>query len=94
MQLDSIVVDDTFDIYSATNVLVQNAVGLTSTAAKNATVGACEDTSNYCLANSCADATVGIECKCMFKGEEAMFPTDCMQVGCADEKSFASSDNR
>ena len=91
LQLDSTVVDSTFDISAAANVLVQNVDGLTSAAVKNATVGACEDTSNYCLATSCTDAAIGIECKCMFKGEEAMFPTDCMQVR-RDRRSFASSD--
>jgi hypothetical protein len=53
LQLDSVIVDATFDIYSTANVLVQNVDGLTSTAVKNATVGACEDTPNYCLASSC-----------------------------------------
>ena len=80
-QLDSVIVDETVSIFSTANVLVQNVDGLTSTATKNATVAACADTSSFCLADSCADATVGIECKCMFKGKVAVFPTDCMQVG-------------
>ena len=91
LQLDSVIVDETVDIYSRGDVLIQNCVGFGSAATKNATVGACEDTSSYCLSDSCADATVGIECKCMFKGEEVLFPTDCMQVGYA-EQSFEFSD--
>ena len=91
LQLDSVIVDETVNIYSRGDVLIQNCVGFGSAATKNATVGACEDTSSYCLSDSCADATVGIECKCMFKGEEVLFPTDCMQVGYA-EQSFEFSD--
>jgi hypothetical protein len=89
LQLDSIIVDATFDIYSTANVLVQNVDGLTSTATKNATVAACEDTPTFCLADSCTNKIIGgIECKCMFKGEQINFPTDCMQVKYA-ERSHA-----
>ena len=49
-------------------------------AVKNATVGTCESTSDFCLAESCSDTTVGIDCICEVAGEQVAFPTDCMQV--------------
>ena len=79
VQLDSNIVDSTFDICSYSNVLVQNVVGLTDDAVKNASVATCDDTSDYCLADSCIDASVGIDCICDIDGVSNPFPTDCMQ---------------
>ena len=62
-------------------MLIQNTEGLTTVAVKNATVATCGSTSDYCLAESCSDVTVGIDCICeVASGEQVAFPTDCMQA--------------
>ena len=79
LQLDTVVVDGSVDVFSHGKVLVQNCQGLNSTAVQNASVGTCESTTDYCLAESCADDRVGIECICEIDGVPNPFPTDCMQ---------------
>ena len=79
LQLDTVVVDGSVDIFSHGKVLVQNCQGLNSTAVQNASVGTCESTTDYCLTESCADDRVGIECICEIDGVPNPFPTDCMQ---------------
>ena len=68
VQLDTITVDSTFDIISRGAVLVQNCHGLSSTAVKNASIGTCGSTSDFCIPESCADEAVGIECMCFVDG--------------------------
>lgn len=61
-------------------VLIQNCEGLASNDVQNATVGACVDTGDYCLASSCSDdATVGTDCYCYVDGIATLFPPDCME---------------
>ena len=79
LQLDTVIVDGSVGIFSLGKVLVQNCQGLNSTAVQNASVGTCESTAVYCLAESCADDRVGIECICEIDGVPNPFPTDCMQ---------------
>jgi hypothetical protein len=81
LQLDTIVVDGSVDILSHSAVLVQNCKGFNSTAIRNASVGTCQSTSDFCLAESCADADdhVGIDCICFIDGAPNPFPSDCMQ---------------
>ena len=79
LQLDTVVVDGSVDIFSHSKVLVQNCEGFNSTAVQNASVGTCQSTADYCLAESCADDRVGIECICDIDGVPNPFPTDCMQ---------------
>ena len=62
-------------------MLVQNTEGLAPAAIKNATVATCESTLDFCLAESCSDSTVGIDCICeVAGGKQVAFPTDCMQA--------------
>ena len=79
VQLDTVVVDGSFDIFSHSKVLVQNCIGLNNTAVQNASVGTCQSTTDYCLAESCANDHVGIECICDIDGVLSPFPTDCME---------------
>ena len=79
LQLDTVDVDGTVDIFSHSKVLVQNCKGLNSTAVRNASVGTCQSTTDHCLAESCTDARIGIECFCDIDGVPNPFPTDCMQ---------------
>ena len=77
--LDTVVVDGSVDIISHTKVLVQNCKGFNSTAVQNASVGTCQSTTDYCLAESCSGDRVGINCICDVDGVLNPFPTDCMQ---------------
>ena len=80
LQLDTVVVDRSVNILSNRKVLVQNCKGFNSTAVQNASVGACQSTTDYCLAESCADdRDVGTDCNCEIDGVPNPFPTDCMQ---------------
>ena len=79
LQLDTVVVDESVDIFSHSKVLLQNCEGFNSMAVQNASVGTCQSTTDYCLAESCADDRVGIECICDIDGVPNPFPTDCMQ---------------
>ena len=80
LQLDTVFVDGSVDIYSHGRVLVQNCIGFNSSAVQNASVGTCQSTTDYCLVESCADDDrVGIECICEIDGIPNTFPVDCMQ---------------
>ena len=80
LQLDTVVTDGSVDIFSHGKVLVQNCKGFNSTAVQNASVAMCQSTSDYCLAESCADkGVVGTDCICDIDGVPNPFPTDCMQ---------------
>ena len=79
LTLDTVVVDGSVDIFSHGTVLVQNCIGFNRTAVQNASVGTCQSTTDYCLAESCANDRVGIECICAIDGVPHPFPTDCMQ---------------
>ena len=80
LQLDTVVVDRSVNILSNRKVLVQNCKGFNSTAVQNASVGTCQSTADYCLAESCADdRDVGTDCICEIDGVPNPFPTDCMQ---------------
>ena len=68
VQLDTVSVDSTFDILSHSAVLLQNCEGLSSTAIKNASIGACGLTSEFCIPELCIDKAVGIECACFVDG--------------------------
>ena len=88
--LDTVVVDGSLDIFSHSKVLIQNCDGFNSTAVQNASVGTCESTSDYCLAESCADERVGIDCICDVDGVPNPFPTDCMQSAVIKARRFLS----
>jgi hypothetical protein len=68
VQLDTVTVDSTFDLLSHGAVLVQNCDGLSSTAVKNASIGTCGSTADYCIPESCTDQAVGIQCSCFVDG--------------------------
>ena len=69
VQLDTVTVDSTFHILSHGAVLVQNCDGLSSTMVKNASIGTCGSTADYCIPESCTDSqAVGIECSCFVDG--------------------------
>ena len=89
-QFDTVVVDGSVDIFSHGKVLVQNCVGFNSTAVQNASVGTCQSTTDYCLAESCADERVGIDCICDVDGVPNPFPTDCMQSAAIEARRFLS----
>ena len=81
LQLDTVSVDGSIDIYSHSEVLLQNCEGFNGTAVQNASVGTCQSGTDFCLAESCSDMTVGIDCICeVASGEQVVFPTDCMQA--------------
>ena len=84
VQLDTVDVDETIDLFSTAKVLVQNCDGLETAAAKNGTVASCESTGDYCLRDSCIDNSVGIQCICMVNGQQQLFPPDCMQSAVID----------
>jgi hypothetical protein len=79
LQLDTVVVDDTFSIMSEGKVLVQNCDGFSGATIKNSSAATCASTSDFCLRDSCLDKTVGIDCRCEVDGVMTQFPTDCMQ---------------
>ena len=81
LQLDSVAVDETVDIYSRGDALIQNCVGFGSAAGGNASIASCAATNDYCLREACADVAIGTDCICEVAGEQIAFPTDCMQVG-------------
>ena len=93
LQLDTVVVDGSVDIFSHGKVLVQNCKGFNSTAVQNASVAMCQSTSDYCLAESCADkGVVGTDCICDIDGVPNPFPTDCMQSAVIEARlSIANS---
>jgi hypothetical protein len=79
-QLDSVVVDDTVNVFSnGSDVLLQNCDGFGSASVKKADVATCASTSEFCVPSSCFDATAGTDCICTVGGVEVPFPTDCMQ---------------
>ena len=93
LQLDTVVVDGSVDILSHTKVLVQNCKGFNSTAVQNASAATCESTSDYCLAESCADDDrgIGTDCICIIDGVPNPFPTDCMQSAVIEANTPPSS---
>ena len=79
VQLDSVVVDQTVNIFSNSSTLLQNCDGFGSASVKKATFASCASTSEFCVPTSCLDTSAGIDCICEYKGVEVPFPTDCMQ---------------
>ena len=60
-------------------VLVQNCEGLAETDVANVSVGGCENTLEYCMAEACTDLAVGTECKCLIDGAQQTLPIGCME---------------
>ena len=94
LQLDTVVVDGSVDIFSNGKVLVQNCEGFNSTVVQNASVGMCQSTTSYCLADSCANDRVGIECICDIDGVPNPFPTDCMQSAVIEARRLSTASAR
>ena len=79
VQLDSVVADETLTILSPNLVLLQNTEGVSTQAVNNATnIATCQSSSDFCLASSCSDTTIGIDCACIVDGVATIFPTNCM----------------
>ena len=92
LQLDTVVVDESVDIFSHSKVLLQNCEGFNSMAVQNASVGTCQSTTDYCLAESCADDHVGIDCICDIDGVPNPFPTDGMQSAIIEARGLFECD--
>ena len=75
LQFDTVTVDNTVNIFSnGSDVLLQNCDGFAPAAVKKADIATCASTSDFCIPESCMDATagidqaVGIECTCFVDG--------------------------
>ena len=79
LQLDSVTVDETVDIYSKSDAVIQNCAGFGNASAENASIALCAVTQDYCLPEACTDVLVGTDCICDVKGVQMDFPVDCMQ---------------
>ena len=90
VQLDTVVVDSTVGIWSSGKVLMQNVVGFSDDAVKNASLATCSSTGEFCIADSCTDdsATIGTQCICTVDGVEQPFPVGCMQVRVSGYSGF------
>ena len=79
LQLDTVVVDESVNIFSNNSVLLQNCDGFAQETVKKADIATCVSTTDFCIPSSCMDSTAGINCICEVAGEQVPFPTTCMQ---------------
>ena len=93
IQLDTVVVDDTVNIFSnGSDVLLQNCDGFGSASVKKADIATCALTSDFCVPSSCTDVTAGTDCICTVDGVEVPFPTDCMQSAIMEARRLSIVD--